>query len=73
MEPGWRSRYGFWPWAGRLRGRSSSPGRVQEFSLLHRFWGPPNFLSNGYQGFFLGGKRPGREADHSPPASVPGE
>jgi hypothetical protein len=31
-----------------------------------RFWGPPNLLYNGYQGV----KRPGREADHSPAASV---
>jgi hypothetical protein len=29
-----------------------------------RLWGPPNFLSNGYRWV----KRPGREADHSPPA-----
>jgi hypothetical protein len=32
-------------------------------------WGPFNFLSNGYRGLFPWGKRPGREADHSPPAS----
>jgi hypothetical protein len=37
----------------------------------HRYWGPPNLLSNGYQGLFPGGvKRQVREADHSPPASV---
>jgi hypothetical protein len=36
-----------------------------------RFWGPRDLLSNGYCGFFPPGvKRPGREADHSPPASV---
>jgi hypothetical protein len=35
------------------------------------FWGPPNFLSNGYWGFFpLGVKRQGCEADHSPPTSI---
>jgi hypothetical protein len=34
-------------------------------------WGPPSFLSNGYRGFFLPEvKRPGREADHSPPNSA---
>jgi hypothetical protein len=36
-----------------------------------RFWGPPNLLSNGYRGlFFRGVKQPGREAEHSPPASA---
>jgi hypothetical protein len=30
----------------------------------------PSLLSNGYQGLFPGVKRPGREADHSPPSSV---
>jgi hypothetical protein len=34
-------------------------------------WGPPNLLSNGYWGALSPGvKRPRREADHSPPASV---
>jgi hypothetical protein len=42
----------------------SSPNRAD------RLWGPPNLLSNGYQGFSTLGKRPGREADHSPPASA---
>jgi hypothetical protein len=33
------------------------------------YWGPPNFLPNGYRGLFLRGvKRPSREADHSPPS-----
>jgi hypothetical protein len=36
-----------------------------------RLWGPPNLLSNGYEILFPPGvKRPGREADHSPPASA---
>jgi hypothetical protein len=35
-----------------------------------RLWGPPNLLSNGYRGFSPGIKRPGRIADHSPPASA---
>jgi hypothetical protein len=33
-------------------------------------WGPPNLLSNWLLGTFSPGvKRPGREVDHSPPAS----
>jgi hypothetical protein len=34
-------------------------------------WGPLSLLSNGYRGaLFPGVKRPGREADHSPPTSA---
>jgi hypothetical protein len=33
-----------------------------------RLWGPPNLLSNVY--LSRGVKRPGREADHSSPASA---
>jgi hypothetical protein len=37
-----------------------------------RLLGPPNLLSNGYRGraFYPGVKRPGCEADHSPPTSA---
>jgi hypothetical protein len=35
-----------------------------------RLCGPPNLLYNGYGGSFLRVKRPGREADHSPPTSA---
>jgi hypothetical protein len=36
-----------------------------------RLWDPLNLLSNGYRGLFPRGvKRPGREADHSPPTSA---
>jgi hypothetical protein len=37
-----------------------------------RLWGSLNLLSNGYRGLFSGGgvKRPGREANQSPPASA---
>jgi hypothetical protein len=35
-----------------------------------RIWGPPNLVSNGYRGMSPGVKRPGREADHSPPTSA---
>jgi hypothetical protein len=48
--------------------------RHSKFFLLHsgeRVWGPPSGLPNGYWGLFPRGvKRPGREADHSPPASA---
>jgi hypothetical protein len=44
------------------------------FSSLHhpdRFRNPPSLQSNGYWGNFpLGVKRPGREADNSPPTSA---
>jgi hypothetical protein len=43
----------------------SSPNRSD------RLWGPPNLLSNGYRGTLSPGvKRPGREADRSPPTSA---
>jgi hypothetical protein len=43
----------------------SSPPRPE------RLWGPPSRLSSGYQGILsVGVKRPGREADHSPPTSA---
>jgi hypothetical protein len=64
----------FWLWAGWPRGQSSSPGRVKNFlySTASRpalgSTQPPiqwvlGVLSQGI-------KRPGREADHSPPASA---
>jgi hypothetical protein len=58
-----------------LDDRGSIPGGCWEFfSSPPRpewLWGPPSLLSNGYQGLLsLGVKRPGREADHSPPSSA---
>jgi len=52
-----------------------SPGTDREFFFSlprpDRLWGPPNLLSNGYQRFIPWGlKRPGREADNSPPSSA---
>jgi hypothetical protein len=69
-EPGQRSRYSDCA-TGRLRGRSSSPGRVKNF-----------LFSTGYGTYTAsypmrtGGalsqavKRPGCDADHSPPTSA---
>jgi hypothetical protein len=72
-----RTEIAQWYSAGLRAGWSggSIPGRGWEFfsSPLcpDRFWGPPSLLSNGYQGALsLGVKRPGREADHSPPSSA---
>jgi hypothetical protein len=61
-------------WAGRQRGRSSSPSRVKKFSLLHVVQtcseAHPASYPMGTGGFFLGGKAAGREADHSPPTNA---
>jgi hypothetical protein len=35
-----------------------------------QFWGPHSFLSNVYWGFSQRVKRPGHEADHSPPTNA---
>jgi hypothetical protein len=73
-KPEQRSRYSDWLRAGRLRGRNSSPGTVKNFLFSTSFrpalgfthppiqW-VPGVLSPGV-------KRPGREADHSPPTSA---
>jgi hypothetical protein len=69
-----RSRYSDWLRAGRRRCRSSSPAGVKNFAfsmLCRPALGPtkppiqwvPGALSPGVE-------RPGRQADHSPPASA---
>jgi hypothetical protein len=73
-EPGWLSRYSDWLRAGRLRVRSSSPGRVKNFlfstssrpalgSTQPPIQRIPGDLSPRV-------KRLGRETDHSPPTSA---
>jgi len=37
---------------------------------LDGLWGPQSLLSNGYLCLHPGVKRPGREAEHSPPPST---
>jgi hypothetical protein len=52
---------------------SSSPGRAKNFHFSispKRLWGPPSLRSNWYRELFLGGKPPGREANHSAPTSA---
>jgi hypothetical protein len=69
-----RSRHSDWLRAGRPRTPSSSHSRGDIFSSPRRpdrFWVPPSLQSNGYRGAYSPVlKRPGREADHSPPPSV---
>ena len=40
------------------------------FRRPDRPWGPPSLLYNGYRVFLGDRKRPGRDADHSPPSSA---
>jgi hypothetical protein len=73
-EPRQRSGYCDWLWAGRTWGRSSSPVTVKNFlfSPLSRpalgSTQPP--IQRVLEDLSLGVKRPGREANHSPPASA---
>jgi hypothetical protein len=56
-----------WLRAGRPKGRSSSPGKVNNFRFFTSFrqaMGPTQPLIEWVPGV----KRQGREADHSPPA-----
>jgi hypothetical protein len=68
------SRYSDWLQAGRSDDRGSIPGGGWELlsstPCPDRLWGPPSLLSNGYRRLFLRVKRPGREADHTPPSSA---
>jgi hypothetical protein len=51
--------------------RGSNPGGGEIFRTYpDRPWGPPSLLYNGYRVFPGGSKRPGRDADPSPPSSA---
>jgi hypothetical protein len=64
-----RSRYSDW-----LRGRSSSPGRGKNCSILHVVetgtGAHPASYPMGAGTLSPGVKRPGRESDHSPPTTT---
>jgi hypothetical protein len=73
-KPAQLSRYSGWLRAGRPRGRSSIPVRGQEFPLLHTVHTGSGLHSTFYP-MGTGAlsprvKPPGRQADHSSPASV---
>ena len=54
-----------------LDGSGSNPGGDEIFRTCpDRPWGPPSLLYNRYRVFPGGKKRPGRDADHSPPSSA---
>jgi hypothetical protein len=68
-----RSLYSDWLRAGQQRGRSSSPGSSKNFSSTssRQALGPTQPPIQWAQGALSTGiKRPGREADHSPPTSA---
>jgi hypothetical protein len=51
--------------------RGSNPGEGEIFRTFpDRPCGPPSILYNGYRFFPGGRKRPGRDADPSPPSSA---
>jgi hypothetical protein len=68
------SRYNDCLWLDGRGCRILSPGGdrfLSSPSRPHRYWVPPSLPSNRYRGFFPWRiKRPGREADHSPPYTV---
>ena len=54
-----------------LDGPRIDPGGGKIFHTCpHRPWGPPSLLYNRYRVFPEGKKRPGRDADPSPPSSA---
>jgi hypothetical protein len=71
-RPGKRNRYSDWLRAGRLRGRSSSPGREKNFLQIVQTGSGVHPTSHpmGTGDSSPGLERQGREADHSPPAGA---
>jgi hypothetical protein len=67
-EPGQRSLYSDWLRAGRPRNRSSSPGRVNNFLFFTS--SRPALGSTQPLQWVPGALSPGREAEHSSPASA---
>jgi hypothetical protein len=67
-DPGDRSRYSDWLWAGRPRGQSSSPGSVKNISFSTSSRPALGPTQRPIQ-WVLRVKRPGLEADHSLPTS----
>jgi hypothetical protein len=57
-----------------LRAGRSGDGIAVRGEIFHtysdRLWGPPRLLYDGYRFFPGGRKRPGRDADPSPPSSA---
>jgi hypothetical protein len=50
--------------------QGANPGEGEIFRTRPDWpWGPPSLLYNGYRSF-QGVKRPGRDADHTPPSST---
>jgi hypothetical protein len=52
-----------------VRGSKRGGGEIFR-TCPERPWGPPSFLYNGYRVLPGGRKRPGRDADPSPPSSA---
>jgi hypothetical protein len=68
-KSGWLSRYSGWLRARRQRGRSSSSGRVKNL-LFSKSSRPALGSTQPSIQWVSEVKRPGREADHSPPTSA---
>jgi hypothetical protein len=67
-KPGWLSRYSDWVRAGRTSGRSSVPATIKNF--LFASSSPALGSTQPPIQWVPGVKRPGREANHSPPTSA---